>query len=468
MTTAVFDQAQKLFGKGFLIAAFVPSLLFVCFLKFLRAGWWEMERALPSLWSAGWKVSLNVLAYLIIIYLLAYVLYGIRGLLHNLFQGRWDITLSSKQQRDEAIILPDWVLDDLAMSRARKRWTERLEFVLNFPFWLGHHWEARSFRTRIELTDLRVAVLDVPLWVTETKFADTFHPVRLTHEQAFPLIEKLAAQHREFRRRFEAGEEWKDSEYWKILAGAQLLRANRKRLIHLQLAIDLLIEEMKTAYLAKDSQALRDAVARLHEWADREWRSAYSEQKATFPERERWMRPTRLGNIAMVHEIGPMDRYGINLSAIWPRLWHVLPAEARQRIEDANIYLDFTVIMSLLSFISGGFAIYSAFYGPAGRNTITRVLLILACFASFWAFYQLAIQATRGFGVEAQAAVDAYRLKLLDLIGLERPANADEEKRIWTELRYFISQGDQPKTGVRVRTASAKKEEKPDAPESGS
>ena len=86
MTETVLDQFQKLFGKGFLLAAFVPSLFFVCFLKFLRSSWGDMQEALPKLWSAGWKVSLNILAYLVIIYLLAYVLYGVRGLFTTCFK----------------------------------------------------------------------------------------------------------------------------------------------------------------------------------------------------------------------------------------------------------------------------------------------------------------------------------------------------------------------------------------------
>jgi len=459
--TEVLDQFQKLFGKGFLISAFVPSLLFVCFLKFLRSGWWEMQMAVETLWSAGWKVSLNVLVYLVIIYLLAYVVYGVRGLLHNLFQGRWDITLSTKQQYNEAIILPDWALTDLAIKRQPKFFVKWLEFTLNLPFWVGRRWEVSSFRKLKEISDLRVSVLDIPSWISKENFGRTFNAVRLDHDQAFALIEKLNAKHKAFLKRFREREDWNESEYWDLLATAQLLRANRGRLKHAQTAIDLLINDIKETFSSRESEALKQSVDHLLESADREWRTIYSDLKATFPEEERWMRPTRLGNIAMVQEIGPLKRYGINLSAIWPRLMHVLPPEARQRLEDANIYIDFTVIMSVLAFISGGAAIYSAFHGPYGRGPITRVLLIFSCLVAFWAFYQLAIQATRAFGVEVQSAVDAYRLKLLDLFGLQRPSCAEEELRIWRDLRYFISQGDLPKEGVRVRTV-AKAEEKKD------
>jgi len=91
--------------------------------------------------------------------------------------------------------------------------------------------------------------------------------------------------------------------------------------------------------------------------------------------------------------------------------------------------------------------------------------LIVACFAGFWLFYQLAIQATRGLGVEVQSAVDTYRLKLLDLLGLERPADAEKEMKIWTHLRYFISQGDLPTQGVRVKTVpKPEADEKPTPP----
>ncbi|HEV8430071.1 MAG TPA: hypothetical protein VGQ41_19370 [Pyrinomonadaceae bacterium] len=459
MTEAVLDQFQKLFGKGFLIAAFVPSLLFVSFLKFLRVGWAQMQTNLNNLWASGWKLSLNVLAYLVIVYLLAYVLYGVRGLLHNLYQGRWDINVSTKQRYNEAIILPNWALKNVPLTRKPNFIVKGIHLLLNIPFTLGRRWEVSSFRKLKEISEVRVTVLDVPLWVRR-EFGGTFNQNRLTYEQAFPLIDNLNAKYEDFLKRFRSGDEWTETEYWQLLATAQLLRANRKRLEYLRTAIDLLVAEMKETHNAKGAKALRDAVDRLFNSADREWGSIYSHLNATFPD-ERWIRPTRLGNIAMVQETGPLHRYGINLSAIWPRLMHVLPVEARQRIEEANIYLDFTLIMSLLSFISGGVAIYSAFYSPSGRSKITTVLLIGACFIGFWSFYQLAIQATRGFGVEVQSAVDTYRLKLLDLLGLERPVDAENEKKIWTHLRYFISQGDLPTEGVRLtKSAQSEKEEK--------
>ncbi|HEV2834998.1 MAG TPA: hypothetical protein VGW58_06760 [Pyrinomonadaceae bacterium] len=463
MTEAVVDQFQKLFGKGFLIAAFVPSLLFVSFLKFLRVGWAQMQTNLNDLWASGWKLPLNLLAYVVIIYLLAYVLYGVRGLLHNLYQGRWDINVSTKQRYNEAIILPKWALKNVPITRKPNSVVKAIHFLLNIPFSLGRSWEVRSFQKLKELSEVRVTVFDVPLWV-KTEFGGTFNPNKLTHEQAFPLIDKLNAKHGDFRKRFRSGGDWTETEYWQLLATAQLLRANSRRLEYLRTAIDRLVKEIKETHQAKDAKALRDAVERLYTSADREWRSIYSHLNATFPD-ERWIRPTRLGNVAMVQETGPLHRYGINLSAIWPRLMHVLPPEARQRIEDANIYLDFTIIMSLLSFISASVAIYSTFYAPAGRSTFTKVVLIVACFAGFWAFYKLAIQATRGFGVEVQSAVDTYRLKLLDLLGLERPADAEKERRIWTHLRYFYSQGDLPTEGVRVKTvAKPAADEKPAEP----
>jgi len=460
--TAVLDQFQKLFGKGFLIAAFVPSLLFVSFLKFLRVGWAQMQTNLNVLWASGWKLSLNVLAYLVIIYLFAYILYGVRGFLHSLYQGQWDVNVSTKERYNEAIMLPKWALEYVPITRKPNFLVKGIHILLNIPFSLGRHWEVSSFRKLKEISELRVTVLDVPLWVKD--FGATFNRNRLTHKQAFPLIDKLNSEYEDFLKRFRSGKQWSETEYWQILATAQLLRANRRRLEYLKTAIDRLANEMKETHNGEDAKPLRDAFKRLCDLAEEEWRSVFSHINATFPD-ERWIRPTRLGNIAMVQETGPLHRYGINLSAIWPRLMHVLPAEVRQRIEDANIYLDFTIIMSLLSFISSGVAIYSAFYAPAGRFKITIVLLIVACFAGFWLFYQLAIQATRGLGVEIQSAVDTYRLKLLDLLGLERPADAEKEMKIWTHLRYFISQGDLPTQGVRVKTVpKPEADEKPTPP----
>src|SRR4029078_8301447 len=121
---------------------------------------------------------------------------------------------SAKQQHNEAIILPDWALTGLPLARQRNRWLERFEFVLNLPYWLGQRWEVNSFRTFKKISDLRVTVLDVPQWVLQQNFGKTFNPIRLTYEQALPIIDRLNKTHHEFLRRFRAGESWKETEYW--------------------------------------------------------------------------------------------------------------------------------------------------------------------------------------------------------------------------------------------------------------
>jgi hypothetical protein len=141
----------------------------------------------------------------------------------------------------------------------------------------------------------------------------------------------------------------------------------------------------------------------------------------------------------MVMNLYPLKRYGITMSILWPRLYEVLSENTRQRIEDANIYLDFTTNMSLLSIAAVAFAVFAAFYGTARTKTSEIAWLLILLFG-FRVFYLLAIEATRAVSAQVEAAVDLFRLKLLDALGIDAPANSCQESEIWKKLHHFIGQ----------------------------
>jgi hypothetical protein len=460
----VLDQVQKLFSRGFLISSFIPCCLFIIVIRFLWFGYSQLRETVEGVSKDGLAAgSFDVLAALVAIYLLSYVLYGIRAFIHGLFQGDWHIALPLKRSRSLTSLLPrNYRTVKMAFLPGV---LNRLERLFNLPSEIGESWETDLSRVFKDEADVKASALDVPHWVLEKGFEQTFSITRLTPDEVVSMVEKLRAAHSEFARRVEGNEAWEEKEYWEILTVAQILRANRRYMPDEQkTALNVLIEEIKTLYNGSNQVVLREAVNRMREHADREWRESYTDYVNDFPEDERWLRPTRLGNIAMVQELRPLKRYGINLSAMWPRLAYVMTPDSRARVEEANIYLDFTVIMSLLSLISCGISIYTAFDSPP-RQTVTKIILPILCFVSFWLFYRLAIQATRAFGAEVQAAVDMFRLKLLDSLEIERPNNPQEEKQIWTELRYFIAQGDLPQQYVRFKKPDSKSEQKPKSEE---
>ncbi|HWM25180.1 MAG TPA: hypothetical protein VNP98_10175 [Chthoniobacterales bacterium] len=429
----ILDRAQKLFGRGFLIAAFVPSLLFVFCSGVLFWGFAALSSHAHQLAKAEWKENIFELGlWLIIVYLFAYVIYGARAFLHQLYQGAWRVTLSFKK-------------------------LEWLEWILNRPYragvWLGTH-RMRRYR---EIAEERVAALNWPRWVTECHFGDAFSDKKLNAREAKAEIDTLQSDHLAVVWSLEKKKDICDKDYWDLLARAQVLRANSKRFDkEIQQQLDELIAMIRRTFEDPNyHKQLDQAVTRYREMAKREWSTAYGGFSANFPEDERWMRATQLGILNAVGDLYPYRRYGITLSNLWPRLIHVVPEEARLRLEDANIYLDFTVIMSSVFALLTVVSLALATFQPNAHLFYPRNFLIpLTCVAVSFVFYRLAIVATRSLGSQVQAAVDLFRLKLLDMLDVKRPGTFTQEKEIWTEIHFFIEQADLRMTHVQFKEPS--------------
>lgn len=416
MIGSVLEQAQKFLGRGFLISAFIPSLLFSAVFLYLAEGEQTLRSTVQDVMEKGFQqAGFEIVKLLVAIYLLAYVVYGIRGALHNWYQGNWPDVMHP---------LRAW-----GLQRNRKIMRRR--------------------RSRVEAATSRLNVAD---WVAARGFKTTYFPIKLSSEEAEERLSTARNTHVALVTGLNDRPEWDDKDdqlYWHVLTEACLLQANGKGLApHLQVRIAQLVKEIKEAYGTKANVRLRGSAQAFKADAEGEWAKARDDLANEFPGNERFLRPTRLGNITMVQELYPLDRYGITLSGLWPRLMHVMPADARDRLEDANIFLDFTVIMSLLSAVASAIAVVTL-VEESNRSLFPRGFLILIFVLSTWLFYGLSIQASAGIKHQVAAAVDLFRLNLLDSLGIERPSTPKEEFEIWKELRFFFAQADTPQDHVR-------------------
>lgn len=417
----VFNQAQKLFSRSFAIASFVPSLLFIMVAAYLFGGE-VLNRELTQFKGKGWeweKATPELMLSLGAVYLLAYVVYGIRAALHHLFQGHWPLPL---------------------------RW-------LSYALLTKERWIWGRRKARLEQL---VAARDAPDWAlsSEDRFGRTFSHFILTPSQARTRLRTSRGAHLEILRCLRDGQKPSSRSYWHVLTDAHLLQANRRRLpAPFQEEVDRFVSEIRAAYETKDNVALRDAAQELKARTQRQWTEAYEYLMQDFPQDERFLQSTRLGNVAMVQELYTFNRYGIALSDLWPRLDPLLPEDTHRRIDEANTYLDFVVIMAFYSALAALLAGAAAFYGIP-RPLWPKVLLVSAPVLCYWLFYWLAVQATRAFGLQIQAAVDLYRLKLLDALGVPRPESPEKERAIWEEFHYFIVQAVMPKEHFRFKSTA--------------
>ena len=166
--------------------------------------------------------------------------------------------------------------------------------------------------------------------------------------------------------------------------------------------VERLASELQAAYVRLEP--LQRAVAHHEATTRRAWLRAYNALYSSCPDVEALLRPNRMGNLMSALESYPLERYGIELATLWPRLEHVVSDHARGRIDERNIYLDFTVTMSALALTN----------------------------------------AAVGAGV---AAADSSRPLAL---GIEQPTSVDEERHIWDQLRALAAQAEAPTWRLRV------------------
>lgn len=425
MIVTLLDQTQKLFSRGLLIAAFVPTLAFVAVAAYL---WWGIEplRSLVDAWAAeGFQqFGLELLVTLGVVYLFAYILYGLRAAMYQVYRGEWQIPVLS------------WIglkLEERAMAKCQLR-LRQMEDAMNEVAWTAE--------------DIQFDEMFIRGPKLKSKRGKK---VLRTYRRLYYRM--LTQDLRRYNR-------WNNAKYRKVLQHARLLQASRKNLApDDRKKVDSFVEYLKRNHSKQPK--LRLSSQQLQAQSERDWERAVLRLYESFPSNERWLKPTRFGNVASVLELYPLERYGVPLNTLWPRLLHVISQDTHQRIDEAKIYMDFTVVLSFLILLEVIVGIIATFVGPPTRNREVNLLIVVVLLAGAYTFYLLSIQAFRTYAVQVQAAIDLSRLKLLDALDLERPKTPAAEVSLWSELRQFWAQGDMPETYVKFKQAERATPDKP-------
>lgn len=414
--STILNQAQTLFGRAFVIAAFLPSIVLLVAIEALLIGVQKVRSDFASLTGDDLKsISLYMALGLGLAYLVAYVVYGIRPELHAVFEGR----------RLFAFGLLRRLMLQGQVRAFRRRQTEldRLGYLSTVASWpLPDQQQLRPVFSRTE----------PPRFLSREQAVDALRAARASRANALSPLGRDCPLEK--------------SEYRKCLELAHSLQGNSPRLDEsTRDQVEQFIDQLRADFQGQGAAAL---VSLAHDWYDdcnREWNEAADRLYRDFPARARYLQPTRLGNVAMVHELYSLDRYEIPLEDLWPRLFPLLPAETRARLDDASTLLDFTLIMAFYSFLFSVIALSAMAAHRLPHHTWRFMLPIAAAgLGATYLFYFLAIKAMRGLGGEMRTAVDLHRRKLFNALGLERPAviSLKEEREIWRRLRSFFSQVD--------------------------
>ncbi len=123
--------------------------------------------------------------------------------------------------------------------------------------------------------------------------------------------------------------------------------------------------------------------------------------------------PTVLGNILCAAESAPRQRYGLDAVVCWPRLWLLVPPEARQALMESRRALDLRVELWAWGLL---FLVWAFVWRWAALIALAWMALA----------YQLALDAARVYADLLESAFDLYRWRLYEAVGWEKPTVSGE------------------------------------------
>lgn len=422
----LYAKALELFGRGFLLSSFVPCLIVVSgvWLSADRAGFLKAI----SEWAAkemNAKAS-SALLLLLGVYLLAYVLYGVRDAVTDLLRtGRL------------------WLFSPVRAWRRRRFLQARLD--------------------RQERFDGSLGVPQAAVWA-RAGFGDP-SPEYVVLQKGL-TIEQLAERAGE---RLDRLERWmRRGRLGKTLGVRQGETLARLLWKLQQLAVRK--QELASPLVRRLQDLAKDGAGGsfLPEWCGAIQRrsfadvvDAYQPVFAEPPEKD--IQPTALGNVLAWGAAYPTKRYGIQAPFLHPRLAKVIDKEYQEKLDDAKTFFDFAVLTTVLAGVAA--VLLAAWFlrpvwslWPVGRPwalppwDAIRTAIVLAWLAASHAFYRIAVTSARTYAVALNSTVDLHRLKLLEALGVAPPATVEEESAIWRQLEASFLDGTMP--SVKLKTGA--------------
>jgi hypothetical protein len=174
--------------------------------------------------------------------------------------------------------------------------------------------------------------------------------------------------------------------------------------------------------------------------------------------------PTALGDLVSAFDDYGEDRYGIDTTTIWDRVWWVLPKDVKADVSDARLSVEtlinliFALLLTGCVVAAGQVASCGFGYNPAGACTPVRAAVwVVACWLFVLLAYGGACFAMEVLASKIASLVDCYRLAALSQLGFA-PKTVGEELDVLRQLKVFFTQATPRKDELAI--ASAKSEAK--------
>lgn len=164
---------------------------------------------------------------------------------------------------------------------------------------------------------------------------------------------------------------------------------------------------------------------------------------ANYPQDANLRLPTRLGNTLRAAEEYPYERYGLEITVTWPRLWLLLSESTRQELLAARQSLDAAVQMSIwgLAFLLSAFLAWGASRPASALLLVGAILPGLGVLLAAWL---RAHSAAEIYAVLLRSAYDLYRFNLYEALRWKPPLRPEAEKDSGIALTHYLQRARAP------------------------
>ncbi len=154
--------------------------------------------------------------------------------------------------------------------------------------------------------------------------------------------------------------------------------------------------------------------------------------------------PTTIGNILLGAERYALDRYGLDVNLLWPRLYWQLPEEVRSSIdvfkEEHQMPLALSAVSSAFGLLAGGTVVLR------GGSVGLFLLVSVVGFGFSYAAYLFSIERAEEYAEQLRTIFDLYRGELAANWSTG-PRQHAGERQFFAAAQIFVQSGHQLKTG---------------------
>jgi hypothetical protein len=154
-----------------------------------------------------------------------------------------------------------------------------------------------------------------------------------------------------------------------------------------------------------------------------------------YPDQERYVLPTRLGNAIRAFQVYPRVVYGLEAVQAWERMSLILPQATLERVQDKRMLLDLYANVVALSAAIAILVVCMVFFHHPRISWWWIVGPAVTFVFSWWYMPRSAID----WGYAVKGVFDLHRASLAKELGLELPRSPRDERSMWRAVSRMMT-----------------------------